>query len=184
MNSMSKNMHFLNDIWIIYFHDPYKTDWTIESYIKLTKPISTIEDFLNNWIYLLKNIEKGIFFFMREHVFPCWDCPENINGGILSIKVLKDDLTDFLKILVYQLIGEILLKNEYKEFTHCINGISTSPKKHFCIVKIWVSDSKLYDKKFFDIPLQYHGDILYKSNRDNITNENIRLMNILNNKIQ
>ena len=120
---------------------------------------------------------------MREHVFPSWDCHENINGGVLSIKILKDYLPSFLQKLIFNLLGEILLKPEHKNLTQCINGISTSPKKHFCIVKIWISNNTLNNKSFFNIPENYHGDIIYKSNRDNITNENIRLTNIFNHKI-
>lgn len=69
------------------------------------------------------------------------------------------------------MLGEKLLLDKYKNLTQCINGISTSPKKHFYIVKIWVSDNTLNNKFFFNIPNKYHGDIIYKSNRDNITNE-------------
>ena len=54
-----------------------------------------------------------------------------------------------------------------------INGISTSPKKHFCIIKIWLADTSLANKEFFDIIPKYYGNILYKSNRDNIINDSI-----------
>jgi hypothetical protein len=41
---------------------------------------------------------------MREYVFPCWDDINNINGGCLSNKILKDQL-DF-KDLTIKLLGE------------------------------------------------------------------------------
>jgi len=36
---------YLNDIWTLYFHDPYNVDWNINSF-KLINNISKIEDFI------------------------------------------------------------------------------------------------------------------------------------------
>lgn len=168
--------HYLNDTWMIYFHDPYNSDWNLSSYKRLTSAISTVEDYSQHWFCLKKNVEKGMFFLMREHVFPSWDSPENINGGTLNIKVLKESLADFFQELTFNLLGETLLGEKFRNKIYLINGISTSPKKHFCIVKIWISNNDLSDKKYFDISHMYHGDIIYKSNRENITNENTRIM--------
>ena len=158
----------LDDIWDLYFHDPNDSDWTNNSYIRLST-ISSAEDFWKNQNCIKDNINKGIFFLMRESIFPTWDSPENINGGCLSIKVLKENMLDFWQDLCAKLLCEKLLKNSESSV---INGISTSPKKHFCIIKIWLSDSKYSDKKFFDINPKYYGDILYKLNMDNIANDN------------
>ena len=50
-------------------------------------------------------------------------------------------------------------------------GISTSPTKHFCIIKLWVAAQTLNDKSFFDIIPLYYGDIIFKSNKENIAAE-------------
>jgi hypothetical protein len=158
---------FLNDVWNVYFHDPFDTDWTIQSYHRLSN-VSSVDEFMQNMSHMKSNVHKGIFFIMREYVFPCWDDPNNITGGCLSIKILKDNLADFWEDLCIKLLGETLLKEDKREHWNLINGISTSPKKHFCIIKIWLKDDSLANASFFDIPNKYYGEILYKSNLDNI----------------
>jgi len=158
---------FLNDVWNVYFHDPFDVDWTTTSYIRLAS-IGSVDEYWENMSSMKSNVHKGIFFIMREYVFPCWDDPNNINGGCLSIKILKDNLADFWEELCIKLLGETLLKEDKREHWNLINGISTSPKKHFCIIKIWVKDDTLSNKDYFDIPPKYYGDILYKSNLENI----------------
>lgn len=162
---------FLNDIWSVYFHDPNDPDWTHSSYTNIGT-ISTIDDLWNHHQSNKENVQKGMFFIMREHVFPSWDDPENIKGGCLSIKVLKDDLSKFWQDLCIKLLGECLLVEDKREENWTkINGISTSPKKHFCIIKIWISDDELSKKEFFNLMSDYHGDIIYKRNMDNINND-------------
>jgi Eukaryotic initiation factor 4E len=167
---------YLNDVWTMYFHDPNDSDWTTSSYINIGN-ISTIDDFWNHETHFQDQIHKGMFFLMREHVFPYWDDPSNINGGCFSIKVLKEDMGAFWKDVCMKLLGELLVK-EGNASWDVINGISTSPKKHFCIVKIWTKDASLSSidtKKIFNIPSNYHGDLLYKSNMDNISNDSAKI---------
>lgn len=161
---------FLNDIWAVYFHDPYDNNWTTSSYQRIGD-ISTMDDYWSHQLSLKHQVHKGMFFLMREHVFPCWDDPANISGGCLSIKVLKDDMGEFWEDMSMKMVGEILLKDEFKNKWSKINGISTSPKKHFCIIKIWVSDEDMADKLMYDVKKMYHGDIIYKSNIENISND-------------
>lgn len=172
---------YLNDTWNIYFHDPFDKDWTTKSYTLLGL-ISSIEDFWNNIKCLCKSDEKfininlpeneyltyGMFFIMREHIFPCWDDVENINGGRLSIKILKDKVFPFWIDICSKLLGETLLHPEYIDLWNHLNGISISPKKQFCIVKIWVKDDKLGDKKYFNLINEYYGDIIYESNIESL----------------
>lgn len=165
------NKDYLNDIWSMYFHDPYDNNWNYDSYISLG-PISTIDDYWDFQTVLKDKVQCGMFFLMREHIFPCWDDDNNRDGGCLSIKVLKQDLKEFWEIMTMRLLGEHLLNDDVKECWDEINGISTSPKKHFCIVKLWLKSPKLGDKKYFKIPDNHHGDILYKSNNDSILTNN------------
>lgn len=161
---------FLNDVWSLYFHDPNDMNWTNSSYLNLGT-ISTVHDFWNHSLCLKDNVHKGMFFLMREHVFPCWDDPSNISGGCFSVKVLKDDMSTFWEDLCIKILGETLLKDGKRDMWNVVNGISTSPKKHFCIIKIWLGNLELNDKSFFDIMPNYYGDLLFKSNLDNITND-------------
>lgn len=161
---------YLNDIWSVYFHDPNDADWTHPSYVNLGN-ISTVDDFWNHYQSNKENVHKGMFFIMREHIFPCWDDPGNITGGCLSVKVLKDEMHKFWEDLCMKMLGECLLVEDKRDSWSVINGISTSPKKHFCIIKIWLQNDDFNTKDFFNLFPEYHGDIIYKSNIENISND-------------
>lgn len=158
---------FLNDVWNVYFHDPMDHNWTTCSYIRLTS-IGDVQEFWSNMNHMKDQVSKGMFFVMREYVFPCWDDTNNINGGCLSIKILKEHVPEFWQELVIRMLGETLLKDNYRQHWNLVNGASVSPKKHFCIIKIWLKDGSLSDKDFFNIPNNFYGEILYKSNLENI----------------
>jgi hypothetical protein len=168
INHASDEEHLLNDTWTMYFHEPSDSDWTMASYIRLDQ-ISSIEDFWKVHEGMQKYISKGMFFLMREHVFPCWDDSSNIDGGCISIKVLKEDIGAFWQEIVAKLVGESLMVEDASSdaWSH-VNGISTSPKRFFCICKIWLKDSAYTDKKHFALPLRYYGELMYKSNAENI----------------
>lgn len=171
---MTTTETYLNDVWTFYFHDPYDSNWTNESY-KLLATIGTAEEFWQHHEQVKGDVSKGMFFLMRDYIFPCWDDPANLEGGCLSIKVLKDDVAEFWEDICIKLMGEMLLKPEHREKWNLINGVSTSPKKHFCIIKIWVKEDIICDKGFFDLMPSYYGDILFKLNRDNIQVEHSKL---------
>ncbi len=173
-STQEDNDIILNDIWSLYFHDPNDNNWTNQSY-ELLGTIGSIKDFSEHHHFLKIKIKQGMFFIMRDYIFPVWDDINNIDGGTLSIKILKDDMITFWEDICFKLLGETLLKKEYRDLSNCVNGISTSPKKFFSIIKIWVSDTKLLNKNLFDIQKAYQGDIICKLNRDNITNDNNKL---------
>ena len=164
---------FLNDIWTYYFHDPYDNNWNFDSYINIGT-VSTVREFWKYQQRLADKFQNGMFFIMREHIFPCWDDEHNREGGCLSIKILKQDLELFWESVSMRLLGETILLPDFREVNwDQVNGISTSPKKHFCIVKIWLKSDVINDSKMFRLPLTHHGDILYKSNNESIINNNV-----------
>ena len=163
---------FLNDIWNVYFHDPNDINWNTNSYINMGS-INSITEFWQHYTNLKDHVHQGMFFIMREYVFPMWDDKENINGGCMSIKVLKENIEVYWQDLSIKMLGETLIKDECIKNWSLVNGISTSPKKHFCIIKIWLKDESLCNKEFFNV-LPAYGDIIYKSNRDNINNDNVK----------
>lgn len=164
---------YLNDVWCYYFHDPYDSNWTNESY-KLLGTLSTVEEFWQHHMSLRNDASKGMFFVMRDYAFPCWDDAANVEGGCLSIKVLKEYVADFWEDICIKLLGETLLKEEHRDKWNTINGVSTSPKKHFCIIKIWVKDDTIDSKDFFDLIPGYYGEILFKLNKENIQLDHIK----------
>jgi hypothetical protein len=166
------NETYTNDIWNMYFHDPYDENWSLQSYVRFAT-MNSPKGFWNVHELLKDKVQSGMFFLMREHVFPCWDDDNNRKGGCLSIKVLKQDMKEFWESLCVRLLGETLLLPEYQT-THWdnINGISTSPKKHFCIIKIWLRSEELNSKVFYNVPSNYYGDILYRANIETIEQNN------------
>ena len=131
-------MHKLNNIWTMWIHYPYDNNWGINSYKKITN-FSTLEDS----IILIENInkeliEKSMIFFMKENIKPLWEDSNNINGGFISYKLNIDNVYIYFKKLVYYIICNNIIDNE--DICNNINGISISPKKHFCIIKIWLGD--------------------------------------------
>jgi hypothetical protein len=169
MNDIEETI--LNDIWSYHFHDPNNDNWTLESYIRLHY-VSTIKDFWSVHNSLKDKLKNGMFFLMREHIFPSWDDAENIEGGCLSIKVLKENLEEYWEKLSMSILGENILIPELKDKWSIVNGISTSPKKYFCIVKIWMKTNDFDDKKYYQIPSNYYGDIIYRKNLENIQKNN------------
>ena len=153
----------LNDVWNVYFHDPANADWTYASYVRVGS-VSSVAEFWELQALLGGRYRAGMFFVMREHVFPCWDDAHNIEGGCLSIKVLKENMDAFWETLCVRLLGETLVRDRGR--WACVNGVSTSPKRSFCIVKIWLRDNSTVDPAAFGIPPRAHGDVLYKSNRE------------------
>lgn len=176
-NQLSQGPLYLNDTWSCYFHDPLNDDWRNESYVKLTD-ICSADDFWSFQRTLGDNLGKGMFFIMREHIFPCWDDPSNINGGCLSVKILKHEMIEFWEQLIARLLTEALLKPEHRnKFWNQVNGISTSPKRSFCIVKIWIGNTALDNIEMFDLPGNYNGEVIYKTNISNISMDNMRSSN-------
>jgi hypothetical protein len=171
--------HMLHDTWTLYFHEPSDTDWTMASYVRLEQ-LSSVESFWQVHEAVKKYLNRGMFFLMREHVFPCWDDPSNVEGGCISIKVLKDDLEAFWEEAVTRMLGESLIRPpragdaDDDDSWAIVNGVSTSPKRYFCICKIWLKDGTKTDKKNFFLPGKFHGEPLYRSNAENIRQNNER----------
>lgn len=127
--------HNLHNPWIFWFHDPLDRNWKINSY-KNIKQINTIEDFwmlytnLNN-----KIVENSMLFLMKKDIDPLWEHKENINGGCFSLKIQKGNIYDYWTNISIALINNELMDTD----DIIVNGISISPKKNFCIIKIWIN---------------------------------------------
>ena len=127
-----------NSKWTLWFHSIKNNEWKKDSYKKIMY-ISNLYDY-----YLLKtNFEKqhlqnGMFFIMRDEIFPTWEDPDNRLGGCLSFKIDSYDILDSWNMLLLQLICENITKN-LNNFDE-INGISIAPKKEFNIIKIWLKN--------------------------------------------
>lgn len=150
---------FLNDCWILYFHDPSNNDWSAKSY-KVIHTISTVQD----WIQVEKSFSTlwngGMFFLMREHIQPMWEDPYNRSGGCLSFKVNKPEASLYWFHLGCKTIGETLCKN--KEWSNKICGISISPKRNYCILRIWLSTPEINKVESYHLEAPHYTQIMYK----------------------
>lgn len=137
-NKTGNSEHSYESIWTLWTHLP-TDDWSLNSYKKITQ-FKTIEDSLQLLENLPENIIKNsMLFLMREDIKPIWEDENNINGGCFSYKVNNKLVNDLWKKMAYILMGESLATSEVSKK---INGITISPKKNFCIIKIWLSTCK------------------------------------------
>ena len=133
-------MHDLNNNWTLWLHLPYDTDWSINSYKKVST-FHTLEDCITLIEGVNKEIvEKCMLFIMKNNIKPIWEDPDNSKGGCISYKITTDYVYDVWKKLNYYLIGETLIND--KSILDNINGISISPKKNFCIIIFWIANTE------------------------------------------
>mgnify|MGYP005992319139 CR=1 FL=1 len=137
--------HPLSDEWTLWAHLPHDTDWSLTSY----KPIYTyksVEEVLAVNEVLTSNLVKNcMLFVMRKGVTPLWEDPKNRMGGCFSYKVSNKIVPDCWTKLTYSLVGESLSENS--DLQKHINGITISPKKNFCIIKIWLNNCDYQNAK-------------------------------------
>ena len=130
--------HSLSSKWSLWAHLPHDTDWSVNSYINLFT-VSTVEETIALVETLPETLVKNcMLFFMREGIKPTWEDPRNRKGGCFSYKVSNKNVGAVWKNLSYILVGESL--TEDKGLRKHINGITISPKKNFCIIKIWIAN--------------------------------------------
>ena len=135
--------HPLSDEWTLSVHLPHDTNWSLNSYktiynYKSVEDVIAISDALPS--RLIKNC---MLFIMRKGITPLWEDPKNRLGGCFSYKVNNKIIDDCWKKLTYSLVGESLSSNA--KLQQYINGITISPKKNFCIIKIWLNNCEYQD---------------------------------------
>jgi len=137
-DTVSPSTHILKHRWNLWAHLPQDLDWTSKSY-KLIYKFKTIED----TIAITETtpdplIKSCMLFVMKDGINPVWEDPKNRNGGCFSYKVSNKNVCDVWRELNYVLVGETIGNNS--SFVKCVTGITISPKKNFCIIKIWMTN--------------------------------------------
>jgi hypothetical protein len=136
--------HALDDKWNLYYHLPHDKNWELSSYTIIMDGMETVEQVLSVEAILSENIVKNcMLFMMRQGITPMWEDPRNRNGGCFSYKVINKCVYEVWRDLFLLLSGESLCI-EPAHNKH-VNGITISPKKNFCIIKIWLDTSELQD---------------------------------------
>lgn len=130
--------HILTDKWTLWAHLPHNTDWSLKSYIpiftfKCVEDAIAITESLPNVL-----VENCMLFLMKYDIKPIWEDAKNRNGGCFSYKVSNKNVYKVWKDLTYLLVGGTL--SNQNNFVKNINGITISPKKNFCIIKIWMNN--------------------------------------------
>ena len=147
----------LNDKWNLYYHLPDDKNWDISSYtvilgdIEDAEQVIAINDLLSEPV-----IRSCMLFLMRKGITPMWEDPKNRVGGCFSYRILNKQVGDLWKTLMYLVCGETLTSNS-AHHKH-INGITISPKKNFCIIKVWMDTTTYQDpmfiKQILGLPVQ------------------------------
>lgn len=175
----SKELHKLNTPWVVWYHNPSDNNWSLTSYKKIYE-LETLEDFFkfqNSWDNNLPSIEKSMFFLMRkkdqiEYIYPLWEDKNNKKGGCWSFKIVSN----CAKNIWFQLCLHLITENSTNQLqnTHLINGLSFSPKKGFCIVKIWNTDCQKNDIQLLNPSINTFLSFdhsLYKTHDENIAKD-------------
>tara|TARA_B110000211_G_C14058913_1_gene544645 strand:+ start:1311 stop:1907 length:597 start_codon:yes stop_codon:yes gene_type:complete len=169
-----QKVHPLNTSWIIWYHNSNDKNWGNDSYKSILE-VNTIEDFLvlvNSWDKCLPKVTQGMYFFMRKFkendiIYPTWEDKYNKDGGYWSFKVSDKHSEQTWVNLCKILIGEVICVSDPMN----INGISISPKKNFCIIKIWNNNSEQCDTALLGSDLRSFlniEEVKYSSHNKNI----------------
>ena len=133
----------LNDIWTLWYHLPSDNNWNVDSYKKVIE-VSSLEETCDltkqlNELY----ITNCMFFFMKNNIFPVWEDQANKNGGCFSFKIQNRQVFDVWNNLIFLILGNTLFDDE--NHMKLVNGITISPKKYFCIIKVWMATCEVDD---------------------------------------
>ena len=152
----------LIDKWDLYYHLPHDKNWDLDSYKKILVNIDNVEKLISINEAIPENIVKHcMLFVMRNGITPMWEDPKNRNGGCFSFKVINKQVFSVWKSLFYAMCGETLCVE--KKYNLLINGITISPKKNFCIIKIWLQNCSVQDPNIIiNIPNLIKQGCLFK----------------------
>jgi len=136
--SDTSTFHKLKHNWNLWAHLPQDTDWSVKSYKKIYQ-FKNVEETIAIIESCPENLSKNcMLFIMRDGITPMWEDAKNRHGGCFSYKVSNKNVFEVWRDLTYVLIGETISTNDI--FVNSVTGITISPKKNFCIIKIWTTN--------------------------------------------
>ena len=137
--------------WTLYYHLPQDRNWDLGSYKTIMSNINQADKLIALNERLSSHIvQHCMLFVMRKGITPMWEDVNNREGGCFSFKVINKQVVDVWKSLFYAMCGETLFTE--KKYAPLVNGITISPKKNFCIVKIWMKNCSMQDSSLI-IPI-------------------------------
>ena len=151
--------------WTVYFHEPEDKSMTADSYKKL--------QVVGSWEALgavLRELgphktTNGLLRIMKGEYSPLWENKANIHGGSYCLKVTRRNSVEvFNRYLAAAALG-LCAKNP----ENTIVGVTISPKRGFCIIKIWNLSAKQFHSPA-DLELLHEeikeSEILYRNHTD------------------
>tara|TARA_Y100000389_G_scaffold203006_1_gene250073 strand:- start:7126 stop:7629 length:504 start_codon:yes stop_codon:yes gene_type:complete len=141
-------MTTLKSSWTFWYHEHDTKNWTRSSYKKIHK-VELAEEFWGVFkLFDYNLLNNGIFFIMKNDIFPDWKAPENKNGGFWSVKIESSNIQESLINSIKEWSLPILHENVFINEEIIVHGISISPKNNHFVLKIWVKDKNIpKDKK-------------------------------------
>lgn len=137
VNNDTIKYNYLKHKWVLWAHLPHDNNWKLDSYKRLAT-FTSIQDTMSITELLPDQLIKNcMLFIMKEGIYPTWEDPSNRSGGCFSYKVTNKFVINVWRDLSYLLVGNTL-SNDVK-FMNNVCGITISPKKNFCIIKIWTN---------------------------------------------
>jgi translation initiation factor 4E len=140
MEQPNQQQHILTNTWSLWAHMPTDSDWSPQSYIKIYT-FNTIEEIIciNETLASTEVLIKCcMLFLMKDGIKPTWEDPLNRSGGCFSYKVSNKSVYEVWKELSYVVVGNTI--STKASFVAGVTGITISPKKNFCIIKIWMTN--------------------------------------------
>ena len=136
----------LKEEWVLWFHSINDSNWNKSSYKKLfiLRDLYDVKIIIDT--FKQNHYQNGMFFLMKDGIFPNWEDPNNRVGGCLSFKISSINVISEWNDIFLNCVLENLLKNDNDK----INGLSISPKKEFNILKLWFSENIEYKTKFIE----------------------------------
>ncbi len=156
---------FLGDVWCLYFHDPNDDNWERDA-TKLISTISTVDDWVQVHHQMRDMWHKGMFFLMREHIRPEWEDEHCRAGGCISYKIMKPEVANAWFELSCKALGETLLKKGSTKDWSKICGVSISPKRNYCILRVWVGVEDWGHISHYDITVPSYSTIMFRRHLD------------------
>lgn len=156
--------NYLSDKWVLWAHLPHDTDWTKKSYKQIME-INSVEEMISLYRTLPdKLIKNCMLFLMRKGISPTWEDEKNRHGGCFSYKVMNKLVCSVWNKLSFSLVGNTI--TSVKSLLSNVNGITISPKKSFCIIKIWMCNCEFQNPSKLIIikGLNIHGCLFKKHN--------------------
>jgi len=140
--------------WTLWCHLPFRTnqdDWTLGSY-KNVYTFSDLKDVMATMETMPdKFFLNSVLFIMRKGVSPMWEDKAHRKGGCFSFKVPNKYVGGVARQLTYAMVGETI--SNLREFNQNVSGISISPKKGSCTVKIWMCTAEFQNAQCITAPI-------------------------------